>query len=268
MKGIENRMSILFAKLFLVNIKHLVLLCISILFISWMPLSDTGCVAEVQSIYKSMKMDDLDKGNVYMNYSIITHYAVRENKPVKPAKTNVEFVIGKTQMYYKTAEAVVFIDTTDNFTIIPERKVVYWSNSMLEVEKEKRIKSFSILQDSLFQMSELVECKTQVNTAEGFNKVVIMQPMEKAKKVYPYKRFSFYINTEQKKLKKVVVEFPAGFEFTKMELIYNKIETQYTGEELNKTAKSKIVTGGNALNDQYTGYTLIDNRAVPNKKIE
>jgi len=216
---------------------------------------------EVHRIYKSMKMEDLDKGNVYMNYTIVTHYKPDGKKPRKAATTNVELVIGKTQMHYKTPEALIYVDGKDNFTIMNEQKVIYWSASLLEVEKEKRIQSFTILQDSLFTHSKLIECKTKINSAEGYNKIVVMEPQEKAKSIYPYQHFTFYINTTEKKIKKVVIDFLPKFEFNRIELIYNKIELAYKKEDLSIPVKNKVLTANGKLNDTYKTYTLIDNRA-------
>lgn len=234
---------------------------LAFIFLSWSPVANNDCVKEVQDIYKNMKMDDLDKGNVYMNYTITTHYKPDGDKPRKNGKTDIEFVIGKEQMHYKTPEVIVYIDTKDNFTIIPDRKVIYWSNSMLEIEKEKRIKAFTILQDTLFSISKVIECKTKINTAEGYDKIVTMEPMEKWKKVYPYMRYAFYISTKEKAIKKVIIDFLPQYEFTKIELRYNKIELNYTKVSLMDPVKNIVLTADGKLNSTYKAYTLIDNRA-------
>ncbi len=234
-------------------------------FLSWSPAANNDCIKEVQDIYKNMKMDDLDKGNVYMNYTIITHFKPDGDKPRKSAKTDIEFVIGKEQMHYKTPEVIVYIDARDNFTIIPVRKVIYWSNSMLDIEKEKRVKAFTILQDTLFGISKVIDCKTKINTAEGYDKIITMVPMEKWTNVYPYKRYAFYINTKEKAIKKVIIDFLPQYEFTKIELKYNKIELKYTKESLTDPVKNIVLTAGGQLNNTYKNYTLIDNRAKGSK---
>lgn len=235
----------------------------SLLILSWIPVNKGNeCINEVRNIYKNMKMDDLDKGNVYMNYSVITYYKPQGKQARKPATTTVEFAISKQQIHYRSDEASVYVDAKDNFTIIPHRKVIYWTNSLLEVEKDKRLQAYTLFQDSLFNMSKLVNCEKQINAAEGYDKIITMEPLAKAQAVYPYKTYTFYINTTQRSIKKVVIELlPKVKEVAKMELRYNKIEQHYTKENLSDPVKNIVLNSSDKPNNKYKDYTLIDNRA-------
>lgn len=229
--------------------------------LSWTSLMPgNACIEEVHTIYKSMKLDDLEKGNVYMNYTQITHFKQKQPSDPEQSKTTVECVIGKHQVHYKSNEISVYTDSVDNFTVIPMRKMVFWSNSALEQGKEKRIKGFNILQDSLFSVCRLISCKQQSNAVEGYNKVVEIAPEERATKVFQYKKVTFYINTETQSIKKVVIDFLPKFDYTSIEIIYNKLELNYQKQNLKTPVKKLFVTADNKLKGGYKDYKLVDNR--------
>lgn len=219
-----------------------------------------ACIEEVHRIYKSMKLEDMDKGNVYLNYTQITHFKQVNASDPAVSKTNVEFIAGKNQMHYKSNEISVYIDSIDNFTVVPLRKMIFWSGSLLEREKKERVNGFNILQDSLFSVCTLINCRQEYNVEEGYNKIVEMAPVERATKVFQYRKVVFYINTETKTIKKIYLEFLPKFEYTGIELIYNKMELNYSKEDLNSPVKKIFVSANNKLKGDYKDYKLVDNR--------
>ncbi len=225
------------------------------------PVTGNACIEEVHRIYKSMKLEELDNGNVYMNYTQITHFKRKNLADPATSETNVEFIVGKNQIHYKRNEIAVYIDSIDNFTVIPIRKMVFWSNSLLEQGKKERVKGFNILQDSLFSVCNLISCKQQeYNAEEGYDKIIQMAPVERATKVFPYRRVVFYINTKTQSIKKLYLEFLPKFDYTSIELIYHKIELNYLKENLKTPVKKIFVSANNQLKGDYKDYKLVDNR--------
>lgn len=246
------------------KIIHLFLLIsIPFMWLGWtnhIPEPGNSCIEEVYRIYKSMKLEDIDKGNVYINYTQITNFKQVNVSDPRLSKTNVEFIVGKNQMHYKSNEVSVYMDSIDNFTVVPMRKIVFWSNSLLEQKKKERVNGFNILQDSLFSVCKLINCRQEYNVEEGYNKVVEMEPFERAKKVFQYRKIVFYINTETKSIKKIYLEFLPKSDYTSIELIYNKIEKNYLKENLNSPVKKIFVSTNNKLKGEYKDYKLVDNR--------
>lgn len=249
---------------FFKKIIHLFLLIsIPCIWLGWtdhIPEPGNGCIEEVYRIYKSMKLEDIDKGNVYINYTQITNFKQVNVSDPGLSKTNVEFIVGKNQMHYKSNEVSVYMDSIDNFTVVPMRKIVFWSNSLLEQKKKERVNGFNILQDSLFSVCKLINCRQEYNVEEGYNKVVEMEPFERAKKVFQYRKIIFYINTETKSIKKIYLEFLPKSDYTSIELIYNKIEKNYLKGNLNSPVKKIFVSANNKLKGEYKDYKLVDNR--------
>ena len=224
------------------------------------PAYNDACIEEVHRIYKGMKPEETNKGNVYMNYTQITHFKQKAISDPATSKTTVEFIVGGEQIHYKSNEIAVYIDSIDNFTVVPMRKIIFWSNSLLEHKKKERIKDFNILQDSLFAECTLIDCRKEYNVEEGYNKVVEMAPLEKATKIYQYKKLVFYINSETQTIKKIYLEFLPKFDYTSIELIYNKIELNYEKENLKTPVKKIFVSANNKLKADYKDYKLVDNR--------
>lgn len=244
-------------------IRLFLLISIPCIWLGWIvhtPEPGNGCIEEVYRIYKSMKLEDIDKGNVYINYTQITNFKQVNVSDPGLSKTNVEFIVGKNQMHYKSNEVSVYMDSIDNFTVVPIRKIVFWSNSLLEQKKKERVNGFNILQDSLFSVCKLINCRQEYNVEEGYNKVVEMEPFERAKKVFQYRKIVFYINTETKSIKKIYLEFLPKSDYTSIELIYNKIEKNYLKENLNSPVKKIFVSANNKLKGEYKDYKLVDNR--------
>ncbi|MES2286131.1 MAG: hypothetical protein V4547_10615 [Bacteroidota bacterium] len=246
------------------KIIHLFLLIsIPFIWLGWtnnIPEPGNACIEEVYRIYKGMKLEDINKGNVYINYTQITHLKQVNVSDPGLSKTNVEFIVGKNQMHYKSDEISVYMDSVDNFTVVPIRKIVFWSNSLLEKGKKERVNGFNILQDSLFSVCKLINCRQEYNVEEGYNKIVEMAPVERATKLFQYRKVVFYINTETQTIKKIYLEFLPKFEYTGIELIYNKIEKNYLKENLNSPVKKIFVSANNQLKGDYKDYKLVDNR--------
>ena len=249
------------------NIRKTIRLCLFVAgvgiglgFTSFIP--GNACIEEVRNIYKNMKLDDLEKGNVYMNYTQITHFKQKQPSDPEQSKTTVECIISKHQVHYKSNEISVYTDSVDNFTVLPIRKTVFWSNSSLEQGKEKRVKGFNLLQDSLFSVCRLISCRQQYNVEEGYNKVVEMEPEPRALKFFQYRKLVFYLNTETQSIKKVYIEFLPKSEYESIELVYNKLELNYQKENLKKPVKTLFVSADNKLKGNYKNYKLIDNRVA------
>lgn len=255
------------------NIKKIVSVClfvtcmgIGLVFTSFIP--GNACIEEVHSIYKKMTLDDLEKGNVYMNYTQITHFKQKQPSDPEQSKTIIECVIGKHQVHYKSNEISVYTDSIDNFTVLPIRKTVFWSSSLMEQGKEKRVKGFNLLQDSLFFVCRLISCRQQYNVEEGYNKVVEMEPEPRALKLFQYRKLVFYLNTETQSIKKVYIEFLPKSDYESIELIYNKLELNYQKENLKKPVKTLFVSADNKLKGSYKDYKLVDNRVAASESLK
>lgn len=231
---------------------------VGLVFSSFMP--DNTCIDEVRSIYKNMKMDDLENGSVYINYTQTTHFKKKDPSDPEQSKTTVECIFAKNQVHYKSNEIAIYMDSVDNFTVIPIRKMVFWSNSTMNKGREKRVKDYNLIQDSLFAVSKVIACKQLSETTDGYNKVVTITPEKRAQGLFKYEDVTFYINTKTQQVKKVHITFLPKLDYTGIDIVYNKIELNYQKENMKTPVKRLFVAADNKLKGGYKDYKLIDNR--------
>lgn len=245
----------------------LTLLVLSLVLFAFQPAEMPACVAEVYHIYQSYKLDEQDKGNVYMHYTIITHYQPEEGVPKESTRSDIEMLVSNRQMHYTSDDICVYTDGEDNFTVIPNRKVIYRANSLYGKDKQKSMSAYTMVQDSLFAVSEVISCKTIDNTKEGYNKVITMKPNKEGQKKYLYKDYTFYIDTDRQTIKKVEINLLPLPELIadRIVIVYNKVQKNYPGEALNKPVKNLFFTSKGVLNQRYSSYQLEDIRGKGKK---
>lgn len=217
------------------------------------------CMQELKDIYRRMG-SVADEGSVILlDYTVnttLTEEALK--KGVKTAPSNVKIILSKGHSRCISKEMSYYQDEKNAFTVIPSRKLIYWSNST-DVMKNDRAKQLSMLQDTLFSVSRMIECRKE--EGQGYNRCIVLQPNEKAQKAFGISRMAFYISDTKEEIKKVVITYRDHEAIAQLEIVYNKVDYDYKQEDIKKPVKDLFIQGKNKLSPTYRHYTLVDNRA-------
>src|SRR5688500_5005120 len=115
----------------------LALLCVP--FVAFNPGSN-DCMDELKSIYKRMNSVSSENTAILLDYTVNTTLSEKAiEKGVKTAPANVKIVISKSYMRCISKEISYYQDAKNAFTVIPSRKLVYWSNSTEGLKKERSV---------------------------------------------------------------------------------------------------------------------------------
>ena len=93
----------------------------------------------------------------YLNYSVNT--TLRDGKQGPGSKSSVEVIMNNKQARIISKEISVYQDEFQSFTILPTRKTIYQGESTLNLDNNKRLNSLSMLQDAIFDVSIVKDCK-------------------------------------------------------------------------------------------------------------
>lgn len=226
----------------------------------------TDCIKRVHDIYKKMNSGNTENGYVYMNFTMNTKLSETVKTKDQFIQSDIEYIVGKNKMHYLSNDMKVYCDEKDNFTILPSRKLIVWTNSLMESGQGTRMKSYQVLQDSMFLTSRLLSCEVKSDNAKTYDKVIAIEPVNNSKKQYLYNKITFYINTSTNEIKKVVINYPPKSDYSSIEVIYNKVQYNYQSKELALTAKEWLFTSNGNLQDKYKTFKLIDERVKSKKK--
>jgi hypothetical protein len=100
---------------------------------------------------------------------------------------------------------------------------------------------------------------------EGYNKIITLSPMERARAVFKYEKIIFYINTTKKEIKKITIECLPTLAYKALELTYNKIDYDYKATNFSQPVRDLFISKNEQLLKNYSGYKLVDNRVSDNK---
>lgn len=219
-----------------------------------------GTVADIElvrSIYSGMNLVPENKQVFYTRFSITT--TLRDVPANAPAvsRSDAEMLVSETQSRYISKAVEVYMDNDDAFTVMPVRKTIYRSDSYREKGREKRMEQLPVLHDSLFTRCRVAESRT-VNEG-GADRCIILVP-KTGKVLYGISRYIFYINTQSKKLEKVITEYPSDHRFERVEIDYHVFDFNYNMPAMFKPIRPLFVTGKNKLQPAYAGYQLVDSR--------
>lgn len=247
------------------NIKQIstigTVLFLGLLFIQALP-QDESCRKEVKGIYTNMERLSAPKnGEVYYcNLEVITTPAKGTEQYQKPVTSVVELIVSNKQSHYLSKELSIYEDQKDVFKVMPQQKKIYWSDAIKNEHKQKRHKQLGFLQDTLFDMCSQVSCEKLKVEKDGYDKITVLKPNEKAKEKWHITQLDFYTLASKKQLKKIVIHYSASAKYEKVEMIYHRIDFNYTKSDQTKSVRNRFLNGKEKLIAPYQDYTLVDVR--------
>jgi|GEM_PF-3104065 len=229
------------------------------LFVAQLGLAGAGeGLTLVRSIYRDMNRHPSGEQVFYFNLTVKSTLRSVKDPAQRESVSDVELFVSAKQAHYLSKQVEVYTDGDDMFTVLPSRKTIYWSDSDRDRQRDELIRSKSMLQDSLLAMCTQVEDKAI--SQDGADRLVVLTPNEKARKIFGVRKVFFYINGKTRSIRKVQIEKTEAGPVDRIELIYHKIDLAYAGRPLKKPVRSLFVKGKSALLPAYSGYRLIDSR--------
>lgn len=244
--------SILFCLLALINLTF-----VSFLF------SQTGnedaCLEVIKQAYKKRNSppSSSDQTQIYyLDYQITT--ILRD--PTSNHITDVKVFIDQKQVRFLSREMSIYQDESNSFTVIPDRKMIYWGDSSMNLAKEMRVKGVANLQNKLFDLVEVTQCKDVELPNSKADKQIALQLDDQAQKSFPYERVTFIIDTTELFIHKVILDYPKPSKIARIEITFNEMSYNYKTDILDEPLMSLFFDDKQELLPKYEGYRLIDHR--------
>ena len=220
---------------------------------------EQDCLQQIRDFYSTINSVS-KQGITHISFSVKTIMRPSEKVDQPITNSEVEMFCSGNQSRYISKEISVFEDETNSFTVIPNRKEIYWGNSVRNLEKDKRERKLFILQDTLFDLCTIKECKKIAATSEGCDQLIVIGSNEKLKKIYDISTISFWYNSSSKQVKKILIAYPNSIPIISMEANFKIMDYNYQGNDLSTSVKKLFIKSGDQLIEKYKGYKLIDNR--------
>ena len=217
------------------------------------------CLKKIRKYNKKLGNIDFPKGDKVYHFSyqnIIEHATKGYTEYVN---NDVNIYMSKDQLHYLTNDIEVYQDFRDAFMIIHSKKIVMWTISAINREKEKRLKDLIQLRDTLFHYCEVKNCENQ-KYSDGRNiQKTTLKLHPDAQRTFKMNTISYWYDLDKEVVTKVVTDFIPGYEAKKMTVIYKNINLD-SDKKLHKPVAGLILNKKLKLLSKYKGYHLIDNR--------
>lgn len=221
------------------------------------PVQD-DCYLQLKAIYKKVNASQAPpEGKIY-HFDYTVHTIVRDSSRGKNTSLRSEIYMSNTQVHLVSKEVEIYQDKKNAFSIFPSRKTIYWSNSQLGYDKANHEKRVTMFQDTLFDMSKLVECRT--TEKKGMRRAVL-EPNAKAQQLYKLQKIVFDFSLADETISRITLYFTATSKIKVQEIVYNKLTYNYKGKnKLSSPVYSLVFDRSKKLLPGYTGYKVIDSR--------
>ncbi len=227
---------------------------------------ESDCMDLVKQAYEKRNFppqSDNQDHVYYLGYQIKTIF--REKRQIPHHISDVKVFINQKQTHFISNEMSIYQDESSSFTVIPDRKVIYWGGSSMNMAKEIRLKNFSLLQDKLLDLAKVQECNDIRLENSKANKQVILLLEEEAQKSFPYDRVTFLIDTAEQYIHQVFLDYPEPNKISRIEVTFNEMSYNYQTHILDKPLISLFFNEKGELLPEYKDYQLIDQRKQSKK---
>lgn len=220
--------------------------------------TERQCLSLVKECYRNLNYAPAENTNniYYLHYSANT--VMRDSSKNNNSRTEAKMYLSNKKVRLLSNEMEVYQDEEDAFTVLPSKKTIYRSYPTLNFDKENRKKQLSMLQDTLLSMSEVSSCKVvKENKAD---KEVVLIPNAKAKQLFGVGKMVFYINSAEKNIEKVIINYLPPKEILSVTYAFHSVEYNYKTDILIKPVLPLFIDKSGQLIPEYKGYRFIDNK--------
>jgi len=220
---------------------------------------DNTCLNSVKKVFDQMKT--LTEGSTvsYMKYTVTAKLHEKDNNDKNIINSSTfEVISNKKNSRIYSKEMVVLRDEKNTFTILPQKKLIYWQNTFI---KEKGVDAYNDLrkmQDSVFKHAEKVDCKTI--TGQAYTKMITVSLDKNMSAYMQMKKLTYCIDDKKNLLSKVEVEYLPNNNFENIVYVFNEQNYDYKKADMTIPVQNLVFESDKTLQKQYAGFKLIDTR--------
>jgi hypothetical protein len=220
---------------------------------------DDACINSIRRVFDEMNKSASANKVTYLKYNVITTLSVKD-KNDKYIVNDSEFEVissnNRARIYGK--EMIVYRDEKNTFSILPQKKIIYWTNSYINKNNNDVYKNLKIMQDSVFLNNERVDCKDI--KGQPYNKEITIFLGKKVKTSMKINSVTYCLNTSKKSLSNVSMVYMPNQPYQKNVYVFKEQNFDYKKENLNTPSIDLVFENKNKLKKQFEGYKIIDNR--------
>lgn len=222
--------------------------------------SPEECLALVRQTYQKINRaaTDLQEQQVY-RFKAAIRAEMRDSSKFQTKESTFEMIVGKHQAHYLTEDLIFYMDEREAFTIIPTRKVIYRSDSGLQLMRSQGVSQQLLLQDTLFTMCTVTKCRDIRDHDQG-NKLVELTLDPQAQQLFRMKTLTVYLDTRKQLIRKFLIAFSEQNEMKSMEITCEEIDFYYKKAALDTPVYELIFSQNGRLLPQYQEYQVVDAR--------
>jgi len=219
--------------------------------------SDTVCLTNVKAVFNRMNEAVQKKQICYLKYVVTTRLGSASSGKDQVHTGTFEMITSNKQTRLYSKEMIVLKDEKTIFSILPSRKVIYWSDAAPLKKGEQAYDQLSVLQDSIFKNAEKVEC-TEV-TGKAYTKVISVTLNKRMSTYLGISNASYFINDATQMLHQVTVNYLPGNAYESLVYDFQELNLDYKKTDMSKPVQELIFEKGK-VRPEYAGYTINDNR--------
>ncbi len=222
-------------------------------------ITDTTCLTKVKKVFDAMNEAVVNNKVCYLKYVITSNLSTtNENKKNVVSTGTFEMITSKSQSRVYSKEMVVLKDEKNTFSILPSRKMIYWSDAVPSEKGDQLYDHLSQLQDSIFKNVQQVECINVKDKAH--TKMVSIYLNEKMSSFLGIRKATYFFNEQTSVLNKVEVIYLPGNTYERLTYDFTEVNLDYKKEDMHVPVEQLVFENGKKMQKAYLGYQVKDNR--------
>jgi hypothetical protein len=222
-----------------------------------------ACLAQVKNVFDKMNSCVVNNHVLYLNYTVTSYVnATEEFRDNTVSTLTFELITNKVQTRLYSKQAIVLKDEKHTFTILPEKKTIYWANGVLDKTAAPIYNRLAQMQDTIFKNVKKIECVDVKQ--KSYNKTVTLYLNERMAKQQGVEKATYCYNDVNNLLSQVILEYLPENNYKRVVYDFNKTDFNYQQANMKIAVEKLVFESKNKLKKEYQGFQINDNRI--NKK--
>ena len=222
-------------------------------------LENSTCLNSVKKVFDQMKISTENSEVSYMNYTVTAKLHERDNKDKNIINSSTfEVISNKKNSRIYSKEMIVLRDEKNTFTILPQKKTIYWQNTFVKEKGADAYNDLRKMQDSVFKHAEKVDCKTV--TGQAYTKMITVSLDKNMAAYMQMKKLTYCIDDKKNLLSKVEVEYLPNNNYENIVYVFNEQNYDYKKADMTIPVQNLVLENDKTLQKLYAGFKLIDTR--------
>ncbi len=224
-------------------------------------LQNNDCIVDLKKTFSTLngQAKNVDQKIRYYKYSVFATPKKEKKVTSEIQKSNFEVFYNNKKSLVKNSNIESIQDKNISISILPKEKTIFLSPGIsLNEEYFKKAAGFaSFLQDSILDMSEVINCEI---TGEDSLLRIKLKFNIKGRKVYNLTFMELFLEKNLEMFKRIIFYYSPGEEYSQIEYVFDEYNLNYKTDLLQNPAAQYIFNSNNSLLDKYKGFKIIDNR--------